>query len=59
MVPYAQPTTLIRGGNGLEAEVLYGLGLGVDIRLGGTLDVRFGLSVGDLKGVSFGAALVH
>jgi hypothetical protein len=58
IIPYAQPTTLIRGGNGLPSQVLYGLGLGTDVRVS-ALDLRFGISLGDLKGVSFGAALVH
>jgi hypothetical protein len=58
MVPYIQPTSFIRGGNGLQTRVLYGLGLGTDVRVN-ALDVRFGISLGDLKGISLGAALIH
>jgi len=56
VIPYLQPTTLIRGGNGLQTEVLYGLGIGTDVRVS-ALDFRFGVSVGDLTGVSMGVAV--
>ena len=59
LMPYAQPTAFLQGGNNMNTNMQYTLGLGADLRFGGALDARLGVGVGDLEGVSFGAVWVH
>lgn len=59
LMPYAQPTAFVRGGNNINTDVIYTMGLGADLRLGGALDVRLGVGLGDVEGVSLGAVWVH
>lgn len=59
LMPYAQPTAFLRGGNNINTDLIYTLGLGADLRLGSALDVRMGVGLGDVEGVSLGAVWVH
>ncbi len=59
LMPYAQPTAFLRGGNNLNTGMIYALGLGADLRLGGAFDARLGVGLGDVEGVSLGAVWVH
>ena len=59
LMPYAQPTAFLRGGNNLNTDVIYTLGLGADLRFGGALDARLGVGLGDVEGVSLGAVWIH
>ena len=58
-VPYVQPTAFLRAGNNMSTNVVYTLGLGTDLHMGGTFNARLGVGVGDVEGVSLGAAWVH
>ena len=57
--PYVQPTALLRAGSHMTTNMAYTLGLGTDMRMGGSFDARLGVGLGDVKGVSLGAAWVH
>lgn len=57
--PYVQPTAFLRGGNNISTDMIFAMGLGVNMRLSGRLDTRFALSVGDVEGVSLGAVWLH
>ena len=57
--PYAQPTVFIRGGNNINTDMVFGLGLGVDVRLTHTFDARVSVGLGDIEGVSLGAVWLH
>lgn len=59
LMPYAQPTAFLRGGNNINTDMLYTLGLGADLRFGGALDARLGVGLGDVEGVSLGAVWIH
>jgi hypothetical protein len=59
LMPYAQPTAFLRGGNNVNTDMLYALGLGADLRFGGALDARLGVGLGDVEGVSLGAVWIH
>jgi len=53
-VPYAQPVlTPTFGDNG---DLLFTLGLGVDVQISKAVDLRFTAGVGDLDGIGFGVA---
>lgn len=58
-VPYVQPTAFLRAGNHMATNVIYTLGLGTDLHMGGAFNARLGVGVGDVEGVSLGAAWVH
>jgi hypothetical protein len=58
LTPYAQPTAFLRGGNNINTDVIYTMGLGADLRMG-TVDARLGMGLGDVQGVSLGAVWVH
>ncbi len=58
-MPYVQPTAFLRGGNNINTDFIYALGLGTDVRFGGALDARLGVGLGDVQGVSLGAVWVH
>lgn len=56
-VPYVQPVIAPTFGD--DSEVLVSLGLGVDIRLGRTFDLRVGGGIGDIEGIAIGFAWVR
>jgi hypothetical protein len=56
-VPYLQPVIAPTFGD--DSEVLVSLGLGVDIRLGRTFDLRVGGGIGDIEGIAIGFAWVR
>ena len=61
IVHYVQPTaffsaSLVSGGG---SDLNFTLGLGADVRLSRTFDVRFSAGIGDLDGVSLAAVWVH
>ena len=61
-VPYFQPIivpTFYSGDNAPDGGVDFALGLGVDIKFGGRLDVRVSGGIGDIDGVAIGLAYVH
>jgi hypothetical protein len=61
-VPYFQPIivpTLYSGDNAPDGGVDFALGLGVDIKFGGRLDIRVSGGIGDIDGVAVGLAYVH
>lgn len=61
-VPYFQPIivpTLYSGDNAPDGGVDFALGLGVDIKFGGRLDIRVSGGIGDIDGVAIGLAYVH
>lgn len=61
-VPYFQPVivpTFYSGDNAPDGGVDFALGLGVDIRFGGRLDIRVSGGIGDIDGVAIGLAYVH
>jgi hypothetical protein len=61
-VPYFQPVivpTFFSGDNAPDGGVDFALGLGVDIRFGGRLDIRVSGGIGDIDGVAIGLAYVH
>ena len=57
--PYAQPTAFLRGGNNVGTDLIFGLGLGMDVRLTRTFDARVSVGLGDIEGVSLGAVWLH
>ncbi|MBI4500936.1 MAG: hypothetical protein HY700_07220 [Gemmatimonadetes bacterium] len=59
IAPYVQPTVLLHGGHELDTRMILGVGFGTDFRLSNALDIRLGVSVGDLQGASLGAVWVH
>ena len=61
-VPYFQPVivpTFYSGDNSPDGGVDFALGLGVDIKFGGRLDIRVSGGIGDIDGVAIGLAYVH
>ena len=56
--PYVNPVIVPTFGD-LSGDVQFGLGLGVDIALSKTLDVRVSGSLGDIDGVGLGLAWHH
>jgi hypothetical protein len=59
VTPYVQPTAFLHGGDNLPTQFLFGMGVGADLRLSGTFDVRAGAGLGDIRGLSLGAVWVH
>ena len=59
IVPYVQPTLFILAGSNVGDNVRFALGLGVDFRLSRRFDARLSGGIGDLEGISIGAAWVH
>ena len=59
IVPYVQPTLFILAGNDIGDHVQFALGLGVDFRLSRRFDARLSGGIGDLEGISIGAAWIH
>lgn len=57
-VPYAHPVIVPRFGSG-DDDVDFALGLGVDIRFGGSLAVQASGGLGDIEGVGLGLAIVR
>jgi hypothetical protein len=57
-VPFAHPVIVPRFGTG-EDDVDFALGLGVDMRFGGSLAVRASGGLGDIEGVGLGLALIR
>jgi len=56
--PYVNPVIVPTFGD-LSGDVQFGLGLGVDISLSRTLDIRVSGSLGDIDGVGIGLAWHH
>lgn len=61
IVPYVQPTLFVLAGGHppRDDHVQFGLGLGVDFRLSPRFDARLSGGIGDLEGISIGAAWIH
>ena len=57
-VPYVHPVIVPRLGSG-DDDVDFALGMGVDMRLGGSLAVRASGGLGDIEGVGLGLALIR
>ncbi len=57
-VPYVQPVIAPAFGED-DSDVLFSVGLGVDIRLGRNFDLRFSGGIGDIDGVSISLAWVR
>jgi hypothetical protein len=57
-IPYVEPVITPNFGDGPD-DVLFGLGLGVDIALNRTFDVRVNGALGDYEGVGIGLAWHH
>jgi len=57
--PYVQPTAFLRGGNNINTDMIFGMGLGVDVRLARAFDTRVSIGVGDVEGVSLAAVWIH
>jgi hypothetical protein len=55
--PYVQPTFFFVSGDGTALN--FTLGLGADLRLSETFDARLSAGIGDLHGVTLGAAWLH
>ena len=58
IVPYVQPTLFVLAGD-VSDHVQFSLGLGVDFRLSPRFDARLSGGIGDLEGISIGAAWIH
>jgi hypothetical protein len=56
-IPYVEPTATFVADGGSNVDFTFGLG--VDVRVSKTLDVRLSGGVGDLDGVSLGVVWVH
>jgi len=57
-VPYVQPTLTPAFGSG-DSDVLFTLGLGVDIKVAAQLDIRLTAGVGDQDGIGIGLSYLH
>jgi hypothetical protein len=62
IIPYGQPTLIIdyfpdRLGDDLELQFTFGLG--ADVRVSEVLDLRLGIALGDIEGVSLSAVWVR
>lgn len=57
-VPYVQPTLTPAFGSG-DSDVLFTLGLGVDIKVAPALDIRLTAGVGDQDGIGIGLSYLH
>lgn len=57
-VPYVQPTLTPVFGSG-DSDLLFTLGLGVDVRVAAQLDLRFTAGLGDQDGIGFGISFLH
>jgi hypothetical protein len=57
-VPYVQPTLTPAFGSG-NSDVLFTLGLGVDIKVATQLDIRITAGVGDQDGIGIGLSYLH
>lgn len=58
-VPYIHPVIAPRFQSGEDPTLDIAVGLGVDIRFGGTFDVRVSGGLGDIDGVAIGLVWVH
>ncbi len=58
IVPYGQPT-LILVASDVDTDVIFTLGLGADFRVSRVLDLRLGVGLGDVEGVSVSAVWVR
>ena len=58
-IPYLHPIIAPRFQSGSDATLDVALGLGVDIRFGGTFDVRVSGGIGDIDGVAIGVVWVR
>ena len=59
-VPYIHPVLVpVLGDNIGSDDILFALGLGVDIRFGRSFDIRVAGALGDYEGVSIGLAFVR
>jgi hypothetical protein len=58
-VPYIHPVIAPRFQGGQDTQLDVALGVGVDIRFGGTFDVRVSGGLGDIDGVAIGLVWVH
>jgi hypothetical protein len=57
-VPYVQPTLTPAFSSG-NSDVLFTLGLGVDIKVAPQLDIRVTAGVGDQDGIGVGLSFLH
>jgi len=57
-VPYVQPTLTPAFSSG-DSDVLFTLGLGVDIKVAPQLDIRLTAGVGDQDGIGVGLSFLH
>lgn len=57
-VPYVQPTLTPAFSSG-DSDVLFTLGLGVDIKVAPQLDIRITAGVGDQDGIGIGLSYLH
>ncbi len=57
-VPYVQPTLTPAFGSG-DSDVLFTLGLGVDVKVAPALDIRLTAGVGDQDGIGIGLSYLH
>ena len=57
-VPYFHPVlTPIFGGG--DSDLLFSVGLGADVKVGGNVDLRISGALGDYSGIGFSAAWLH
>jgi hypothetical protein len=47
------------GNNNIGTDLLFTLGLGADVRVNQSLDLRLGIGLGDMDGISLGAAWIR
>jgi len=59
IVPYAQPTLFITGGDQRDTQIQFAFGIGTDFRLSRVLDARVSMGFGDLDGIAFSMVYVH
>lgn len=62
IVPYGQPTLILHFNDPNSTDdvrTLFTMGLGTDVRVSRVLDLRLGVALGDLEGVSISAVWVH
>ena len=57
-VPYAHPVLALAFGDN-EEDLLFGMGLGVDVRISETLDIRVAGALFDYEGISIGVSWIR
>jgi hypothetical protein len=57
-VPYFHPVLTPVFGEG-NSDLLFSVGLGADVKVGGNVDLRISGALGDYQGISFSAAWLH